>query len=448
MKRVANNRNLTSHRLDSIEPVANTTVCIVGLGYVGLPLAKEFDRAGFDVIGYDTDAEKIDWLQSGVDPTGEIGDEAVTDAGVAFTADETSIERAEFVLVTVPTPVDDLKNPDLKFLRHAGETIGRNLGDHPIVVLESTVYPGATQEVFAPAIERASGLECGEHFFVGYSPERVVPGDDGRTLRNVTKLVSARTEAAGDRIAALYETVVDAGVHRAPEIEVAETAKCIENVQRDLNIALVNELAVACENLDIDTRAVLEAAGTKWNFHEYTPGLVGGHCIPVDPFYIIFESERNGFVPNLIRQARTVNEYVSTYVGELAIKSLNDCKKVPRQSSVLVLGLSYKPEVADVRTSAVDGTITHLEAFGVHVVGYDPHADTDVARAELDIDVQETVSFDGFDGIILATAHEAFQSIDFADVAAAMTDDPFVVDVDGAFEPDLMTEHGFNYRRL
>lgn len=444
---------MSSHRsssrpYDPSETDQHSVICVVGLGYVGLPLAYEFDRAGHTVIGFDVDTEKIERLRSGVDPTSDVGDDAIADCDVSFTNEPASVSAARFVLVTVPTPLDDLKNPDLEFVRSAGETIGRNIEPGTIVILESTVYPGATREVLAPAIEQSSGLQCGEDFYVGYSPERLVPGTDEHTIRNVTKIVSAQTDEIRDEIASLYETIVDAGVHRAPSVEVAETAKCIENIQRDLNIALVNELAIACENLGVDTREVLKAARTKWNFHDYRPGLVGGHCIPIDPFYIIYKSKQNGFMPHLIQQARDVNEYVPVHIGKLVIKCLNNCDKVPRRSCVLVLGLSYKPGVGDVRTSAIDGTIAYLEGFDIDVVGYDPCTENDVARAEFGIEVQEELSFEGVDGIVLATAHEEFRSIDYGTAAEDMADDPFFVDVNALFDADEMTECGYEYRRL
>ena len=423
-------------------------VCVVGLGYVGVPLAHEFDRAGFDVIGYDIDSPKVDRLREGTDPTGDVGDRRIRAGDVSFTDDESSISRASFVVVAVPTPVDELENPDLESVRRAGETVGRNVAPGTIVVLESTVYPGATREVLIPAIDRTTDHEVGEEVRVGYSPERVVPGDESRGIRDVTRIVSARRKDALEEIAAVYEAVVDADVYRAPSIEVAEAAKCVENVQRDLNIALVNELAIACEHLDLDTEAVLDAASTKWNFHEYRPGIVGGHCIPVDPFFIISESRRNGFTPKLIQQARAVNEYVPKHVAELTLKSMNECRHVPRETTVLVLGLSYKPGVGDVRTSAVDGTISHLRTYDVDVVGYDPHVDSEVAAAELGIEVREEPSYEGVDGIVLATAHEELRSLDYRAVASELSPNPFLVDVDGALDADEMREIGFEYRRL
>ena len=428
--------------------VREDVVCVVGLGYVGLPLAYEFDRAGYDVIGFDVDAEKIEQLRAGVDPTGDVGSDALGTCDVRFTARETELERGRFVLVAVPTPVDDLENPDLKYVRAAGETIGRNLREGATVVLESTVYPGATREILVPAIEATSGLTGGEDFFVGYSPERIVPGDDERDLRNVVKIVSGQDEETLEELAALYESVVDAGVHRAPEIEVAEAAKCIENIQRDLNIALVNELAIACDRLDVDPRAILEAAGTKWNFHEYRPGLVGGHCIPVDPFYIIYESERNGFSPKLIQQAREVNEYMPKHVAELVLKRLNACGKVPRESTVLILGLAYKPNVGDVRTSVIDGTIAALEDFDVEVVGHDPCADPDEMREEFDVEIRRRLSVSGVDGVVLATPHDRFLEVDYARLAERMAPNPFLVDVDGALDPTELAETELDYTRI
>ncbi|WP_255192408.1 nucleotide sugar dehydrogenase [Natronobeatus ordinarius] len=423
-------------------------VCVVGLGYVGLPLAYEFDRIGHDVVGFDIDDGRIEQLRRGIDPTGDVGDAEIADSSIAFTTDEAAIGEADFVLVAVPTPVDEMKNPNLDYVQSAGKTIGRHIEAGTTVVLESTVYPGATREIFAPAVEEASGLTYGEEFFVGYSPERMVPGDEEHGLRNVVKIVSGQNEETLEEVASLYEGIVDAGVHRAPAIEVAEMAKVVENTQRDLNIALVNELAIAAENLGVDGRAVLEAAGTKWNFHDYRPGLVGGHCIPVDPFFMVYQSERNGYSPKLVQQAREVNEYMPKHVGELALKAMNDCGQVPKESTVLVLGLAYKPGVGDVRTSAVDGTIDYLEEYGVDVVGFDPHADDDVMREEFGIEILEQLTFEDVDGIVLATPHDRFLGIDYKSAAIEMDERPFFLDVDAAMDETELTEYGFEYRRI
>ena len=426
---------------------AGARICVVGLGYVGLPLATALAEAGHDVRGYDVDEEKIATLEAGVDPTGDVGDDRLAASEIAFTASPAEIALAEYVIVAVPTPVDEMTKPDLGLVERAGETIGRYLDAGATVILESTVYPGATRQVFVPAIEECSGMIAGEEFGVGYSPERMVPGDDEHGLANVVKIVSALTAETLEEVAALYESVVDAGVHRAPTIETAEAAKVVENTQRDLNIALMNELAVACDHLGLETEAVLDAAGTKWNFHDYRPGLVGGHCIPVDPFYLIYETEQNGFSPELIQKAREVNEYVPKHVAEMTIRGLNEAGKVLRDSRVLVCGLAYKPDVADIRTSAIGGVIDKLRKYDVEVVGYDPLADDDAIRDGFDLPVQDEIDVDGVDAVIIGTPHSAFDGLDFETLATHMTDRPVLVDVDGTFE-GRAADCGFIYEKL
>jgi UDP-N-acetyl-D-galactosamine dehydrogenase len=426
----------------------NKTICVVGMGYVGLPLAVEFEQEGFDVIGYDIDSTKIDQLNSGIDPTNELGNQTVAASSIEFTTDESTLKQADYILVTVPTPVDDLKNPNLKYVQSAAETIGRNIQPGAIVVLESTVYPGATREILAPTIENESGLTVGEGFYIGYSPERMVPGDDEHGMRDVVKIVSGQNDSVRSELAELYRTIVDAGVHEAPEIEVAEAAKAIENIQRDVNIALMNELAIACHSIGVDTHDVLEAARTKWNFHNYQPGLVGGHCIPVDPFFMIYESERNGYTPKLIEQSREINEYLPTYVADMTLRGLNQCGKVLRESTVLILGLSYKPEVADIRTSVVGDTIKRLQEYGVEVIGVDPYADEAAAHEEFGIEILSEPSFDGVDGVLLATSHKQYRELDFLEETIRMTPSPLVVDVDGVLDRELLESAGVEYRRV
>jgi len=423
-------------------------ICIVGLGYVGLPLALAFDDAGHHVLGYDVDAEKVAALDRGEDPTGDVGDAAVERSEVFFSDDPTAIGDADYVVVTVPTPIDDLQNPNLEYVEAAGETVGEHAHPGTTVVLESTVFPGATERVLVPAIEAASGYALGEEFEVGYSPERASPGDEGRGVRDVVKIVSGRTDAVRDDLARLYETIVDAGIHRADTIETAETAKVIENVQRDINIALVNELAIVCDRLGLETDEVLAAAGTKWNFHDYSPGLVGGHCIPVDPLYLAHRSEREGFSPKLTLQAREINEYMPKHAAELTLKQLNQCGKVLQDSRLLVLGLAYKPNVGDIRTSEVEGVIEELETFDVEVVGFDPHADTAAMRERFDVDIQSVPSFEGFDGIVVATGHDEFAGLELADVAAELNDDPLIVDVPGVLDESGAEANDIAYTRL
>lgn len=425
-----------------------TVVCVLGLGYVGLPLGLAFDEEGFDVVGYDVDEEKVDALDSGTDTTGDYGDEAIAESGIEFTADPVQIERADFVIITVPTPVDDMKNPDLRFVKSAGRTVGEHMSEGTTVVLESTVYPGVTREVLAPVIEEASGLTLGEGFNVGYSPERLSPGDEGRGLRDVRKIVSGDTDETLDALATLYKHIVDAGVYRAPTLETAEAAKVIENVQRDVNIALVNELAIVCDHMGLDTDAVLDAAGTKWNFHDYSPGLVGGHCIPVDPLYLAHGSERAGFTPSLILQGREVNEYMPKHTAELAIKALNEGGKVLRDCELLVLGLSYKPNVGDIRTSEVRSVVTALQEYDIDVVGHDPHASPDEVQESFGIETQSELDFEGFDGVVLATPHDEYDDLDIEAMADALADNPVLIDVMGSRSAADAREAGFRYRKL
>lgn len=422
------------------------TICIVGQGYVGLPLALAFDEEGYGVIGYDISEQKIAALSDGRDPTGDHGDETITSSSVTFTTDASTIERADYVIITVPTPVDETKNPDLSFIESAAEMVGEHVSEETTVVLESTVYPGVTRDVLGPIIEEHSGLTVGENVFLGYSPERLSPGDT--SLRDVTKIVSGSDEETLDRLVALYESVVDAGIHRAPTMETAEAAKVAENVQRDINIALVNELAIVCDHMDLDTHAVLEAAGSKWNFHPYRPGLVGGHCIPVDPLYLAHGAERVGYQPKLIMQAREVNEYMPKHTAELALRALNRSGKVLKESRILALGMSYKANVGDIRTSQVRGVIRALSEYGVEVVGYDPYADIDAMRESFDIEIQDELSLEGFDGVVLATGHDEFSTLSLETMAAELDDDPVLVDVVGTFEEDRAIEAGFDYSRL
>lgn len=422
------------------------TICIVGQGYVGLPLALAFDEEGYGVIGYDISEQKIGALSDGRDPTGDHGDETIAASSVAFTTDASIIERSDYVIITVPTPVDETKNPDLSFIESAAEMVGEHVSEETTVVLESTVYPGVTRDVLGPIVEERSGLTVGESLFLGYSPERLSPGDT--SLQDVTKIVSGSDEETLDRLVALYESVVDAGIHRAPTMETAEAAKVAENVQRDINIALVNELAIVCDHMDLDTHAVLEAAGSKWNFHPYRPGLVGGHCIPVDPLYLAHGAERVGYQPKLIMQAREVNEYMPKHTAELALRALNRSGKVLKDSRVLALGMSYKANVGDIRTSQVRGVVRALSEYGVEVVGYDPYANIDAMRESFDIEIQDELSFEGFDGVVLATGHDEFTSLSLETMATKLDDNPVLVDVVGTFESDQATEAGFDYSRL
>jgi UDP-N-acetyl-D-galactosamine dehydrogenase len=422
------------------------TICIVGQGYVGLPLGLAFDEEDYEVIGYDISEEKIATLSSGKDPTGDHTDETIAASDVEFTTDASTIERADYVIVTVPTPVDEMKKPDLSFIESAAETVGEHVSAGTTVVLESTVYPGVTRDVLGPIVEERSGLTVGEDLFLGYSPERFAPGDT--EIREIKKIVSGSDEETLDRLVALYESIIKPGIYRAPSLETAEAAKVTENVQRDINIALVNELAIVCDHMDLDTHAVLEAAGSKYNFHPYRPGLVGGHCIPVDPLYLAHGAERVGYQPKLIMQAREVNEYMPKHTADLVMRGLNRSGKVLKDSRVLTLGLSYKPNVGDIRTSQVRGVIRALSEYDVEVVGYDPYADTEIMREYFDIEIQDELSFEGFDSVVLATGHDEFTTLDLDSVATDLEANPVLVDVSGTFEEERATEAGFDYSRL
>jgi UDP-N-acetyl-D-galactosamine dehydrogenase len=422
------------------------SVAVVGAGYVGATLAAAFDRRGAEVTAFDTDEEKIADFRDGEDPVGVLGDEQVAELDVTFSTDHRALADAEFVLVTVPTPTDRYETPDMSYVEAAGEMVGEVLTPGMAVVLESTVAPGTTREVLTPALERGSGLTATEEFQVGYSPERLSPGSDGGggDVHGTTKLVSGLGEGSTEPIARFYELVVDAGVRRVAVPAIAETAKLFENVQRKVNIALVNELAMACDALDVPVRRVVEAAGTKWNFHEYSPGLVGGHCIPVDPMHYHHQAREAGFAPDLVAEAHRVNDELPEYAAHKLFDGLNECRKAPAESRVLVLGLSYKPGVGDVRNSRVAGLVEELRAHEATVHGYDPYVEPEA----LDIRITESLEFDGYDAVVLATAHEEFRDLDLGAASAAMAPDPVLMDVEGVFGRDRAEEAGVVYRTL
>ncbi|WP_132059387.1 nucleotide sugar dehydrogenase [Halorussus amylolyticus] len=445
--------------------------CVVGLGYVGLTVAVALDRAGYPTVGYDIDTEKIRELNAGRDPTGEFGDDAIAASDISFTDSPTDIERAKYVHVALPTPIDETARPDLSGLEVASETIGRHLADDAVVVYESTLYPGATRERLRPALERGATAGNGATFRVGYSPERIVPGT-ARTTTNVTKVVGAEDDETRAELEVLFDDMVGGDVYPVESIEIAEAAKCIENVQRDVNIALMNEFAQGCRELDfdLDPHAVLDAAGTKWNFHRYEPGLVGGHCIPVDPHYLRHKFEQSGYVPQLIRSARTVNQGMSGYVCSLVVDALETARaetrlvessgiaegsgtasaasEAPFGARALLLGFTYKPNVGDVRNSAVQDVAEGLSRRGIEVVGHDPHFDAETVPETFDFEVQSSVDFDDVDCAVVLAAHDEIRDYDLERMADEMADDPVLVDVGNGFDPDEATAHGFTYRRL
>jgi len=408
-------------------------VCIVGLGYVGLPLAKALSRH-LKVIGYDVDEEKVK----------ELNGENEEEENLRFTMDGSKIGEADFVLIAVPTPVTKFKEPDLSFVKSAAKTVGKNLKKGAIVVLESTVYPGVTEEVVKPILEEASGLKCGADFKIGYSPERINPGDEAHTLDKITKIVAGMDEETTEILAELYGLITN--VYKAKDIKTAEAAKVIENIQRDLNIALMNELAIIFHKMGLDTKAVLEAASTKWNFHRYSPGLVGGHCIPVDPYYLVYKAKELGYHPQVILAGRAINDYMPKHVAEMAIKSLNEVGKVIKGSKVLIMGLTYKENVPDTRESPVREMVKELKEFGVNVYGYDP------LLSKEEIEAFGVNALDDFnvimDCVIVAVAHDEFKKMGLEDVSKFMNNKPIIVDVRGMFDEEEAKEKGFYYRSL
>ncbi len=382
-------------------------ISLIGLGYVGMPIAVSFSRK-VDVIGFDVNEEKIELYKSGIDPTREVGDEGIAACTVDFTADEARLREAKFHIVAVPTPVNADHTPDLSPVVGASHTLGRNLVKGSVVVYESTVYPGVTEEICIPILEEESGLKAGVDFKVGYSPERINPGDKVHRLETIVKVVSGMDDVSLDIIARVYELVVDAGVHRAESIKVAEAAKVIENSQRDINIAFMNELAIIFNKMGIDTRAVLQAAGTKWNFLNFFPGLVGGHCIGVDPYYLTYKAEQLGYHSQIILSGRRINDDMGKYVAENTVKKMIQAGKPVKGSAVAVLGITFKEDCPDSRNTRVIDVIRELKDYGVKVLVVDPVADAGEVLDEYGISLNRLEDIDGVDAVIFAVAHQEF----------------------------------------
>ena len=382
-------------------------IAVVGLGYVGLPIAVAFGKRQ-RVIGFDINKAKIAELQKGLDRTGEVSSADLKATDVQYTFQPSDLQAADFIIVAVPTPINEALQPDLTALRKSSELIGANLSPGSIVVFESTVYPGATEEVCQPILEQASGMKCGVDFKLGYSPERINPGDKEHTLEKIIKVVSAQDDASLEIVANTYELVVKAGIHRASSIKVAEAAKVIENTQRDLNIALMNELALIFHRLGIDTKSVLEAAGTKWNFLNFSPGLVGGHCIGVDPYYLTSKAESVGYHPQVILAGRRINNGMGKFVAEQTIKLLGQLPRPVNDLKVAVLGLTFKENVPDLRNSKVPDIIQELREYGVQVLVHDPIAEPEEAVAEYGIHLSKWDDLRDIDGIIVAVAHRGY----------------------------------------
>lgn len=422
---------------------------LVGLGYVGMPIAIEFAKRGINVVGYDLNAAKIETYKNGIDPTNEVGNEAIKSTTVEFTADEKKLKEAKFHIVAVPTPVNEDHTPDLTPVEGASKILGRNLTKGSIVVFESTVYPGVTEEICVPIMEKESGLKCGVDFKIGYSPERINPGDKIHRLNTIKKIVSGMDEESLDIISKVYEIVVDAGVYRAESIKVAEAAKVIENSQRDINIAFMNELSIIFNKMGIDTKSVLEAAGTKWNFLNFRPGLVGGHCIGVDPYYLTYKAEMMGYHSQIILSGRRINDDMGKYVAENVVKKLISAEKPVKNARVAILGFTFKENCPDTRNTKVIDIVNELKEYGINPIIADPAADANEAKRLYGIDFVDINSIKSVDVVILAVAHDKFKNLEMDQIYNFYREGKKVlIDVKGILNRKEYENCGYIYWRL
>ena len=422
---------------------------VIGLGYVGMPIAVAFAKK-VEVIGYDYNSAKIELYKKGIDSTGEVGNEAISATTVSFTSDEAILRNARFHIIAVPTPVNNDHTPDLRPVEAASCALGRNLAKGSIVVYESTVYPGVTEDVCVPILERESGLKCGIDFKVGYSPERINPGDKVHRLESIVKIVSGMDEETLNTVANVYELVVRAGVHRAESIRVAEAAKVIENSQRDINIAFMNELSIIFNKMDIDTKAVLEAAGTKWNFLKFTPGLVGGNCIGVDPYYLTYKAETLGYHSQVILAGRRINDDMGRYVAENTVKKLIAADIPVKDAKVAILGFTFKENCPDTRNSKVFDIYKELQEYGIIPVVSDPIADSEEAARLYGIQFTDITDIRDMDAVILAVAHDIFKELDVTDFNRfyAHRHARVIIDVKALLNKQTMLEADYLYWRL
>ncbi len=421
---------------------------LVGLGYVGMPIAVAFAEK-INVIGFDLNAAKIALYKSGIDPTKEVGNDVISRTTVDFTADPAKLREAKFHIVAVPTPVNNDHTPNLIPIEEASRLLGQNLTPGSIVVYESTVYPGVTEDICIPILEKASGLKCGVDFKIGYSPERINPGDKVHRLETITKIVSGMDDLTLDIVAKVYELVVKAGVHRAESIKVAEAAKVIENSQRDINIAFMNELSIIFNRMGIDTKSVLEAAGTKWNFLNFYPGLVGGHCIGVDPYYLTYKAEELGYHSQIILSGRRINDDMGKYVGETIVKNLIKANKAVNGAKVAILGFTFKENCPDTRNTKIIDIVKELREYGIEPVIADPVADADEAKCLYGIDFADMSSVKNMDAVVLAVAHREFSAFTMAQIDSLFGHGKKVLlDLKGLLDRKAYEAAGYSYWRL
>ena len=406
-----------------------TIISVTGLGYVGLPLALEFAKH-YPVIGFDINEARIALMKQSIDPSNELDSSAFEGKNITFTTEAADLQKANFHIIGVPTDIDSNKIPNLKPLLGASESVGKQLKKGDVVVYESTVYPGCTEEDCVPVLEQFSGLKAGVDFHFGYSPERIVPGDKVRTLTKILKIVSGNTPETTQKIAEVYGTIIEAGLHIAPSVKVAEAAKVIENTQRDLNISLMNELAIIFDKMNIDTQAVIAAAGTKWNFHSYQPGLVGGHCISVDPFYLIHKAKKIGVEPQVIAAGRIVNDFIPKFIAKRVVQSLIEQDKNPGKARVLVMGVTFKEDVSDIRNSKVVDLVRELMDFSIQVHVVDPHGNPNELAHEYGISLIDKPLGD-YDIVVMAVGHKEYLQMTVSDFEKISKDELYMFDIKG-----------------
>ncbi len=426
-------------------------IALIGLGYVGMPIAVAFAKKA-EVIGFDLNEAKINLYKQGKDPTNEVGDDAIKASTIEFTADETRLKEAKFHIVAVPTPVNDDHTPDLSPVEGASLIVGRNLTKGSIVVFESTVYPGVTEDVCIPILEKASGLKHGVDFKAGYSPERINPGDKVHRLENIRKIVSGSDAESLEEIANVYNMVIEVGTHKVSTIKTAEAVKVVENSQRDINIAFMNELAMVFDRMGIDTAEVVEGMNTKWNALGFRPGLVGGHCIGVDPYYFTYEAEKLGYHSQIILSGRKVNDGMGAFVADATIKQLILADKAPSQSKVVILGLTFKENCPDTRNSKVDDIIKRLNEYNINPVVIDPWADKADAKKEYNVDLADMSEAKDADCVIVAVAHDCFKELSLSDIDKMFIDTDnskkVLIDVKSLYDRDEVAKTGYKYWRL
>lgn len=428
------------------------TMSVVGLGYVGMPLAVAFAAKGINVIGFDLNEKKIELYKSGIDPTKEVGDEAIRTTTIRFTPDENELKKAKFHIVAVPTPVNTDHTPDLTPVIGASEIVGRNLTKGSIVVFESTVYPGCTEDVCIPVLEKASGLKCGEDFKIGYSPERINPGDKIHRLENIRKIVSGMDKESAEEIKNIYDIVIEVGTYPVSNIKTAEAVKVVENSQRDINIAFMNELAMVFDRMNIDTNEVIDGMNTKWNALGFRPGLVGGHCIGVDPYYFTYEAEKLGYHSQIILSGRIVNDNMGKYVADAAVKKMVEAGQAPKNSKVVIMGLTFKENCPDIRNSKVEDIIKRLGEYNIKPLVVDPWADKTEALAEYGVQLTDIKDISDADCVIMAVAHKEFKELGLEGVEKLFRDtdnaNKVFLDVKGLYTVEDLNASGMKYWRL